>query len=484
MAARQRQRRAVGYVRVSVDNERKVSPEMQADAISKLCAAKGWDLVHSEVERGRSAGTGKKRPGLDLVREMIRCGEADTLVVWKLDRCSRSVHDFSMLLEELRDRDAGFVSCTENFDTSDPIGEAMVQITMVFAQLERARSSQRTAAWHAHRARRGDPYLGRPPFGYVRARDEAGRPIGPLEIDEATAPLVREAAELFLATGSMMAVQQFLEDRGQERWGMALRRGLASPQLAGIRIVDGVPIRGTWPAILDVATHQAIVAELNKPERGRGRPAGERWLLSGLLVCGRCGRPMMSAGRRKVKAKGGAVRFQRHYRCARVRNETTGCGAGISADPLEAWVEEQVLAAVSPQRWRTLRAACARGPVVDTGRVEGDLAALARRYGAGDLLEVEWNAARQVLLERLAEADDHVPSRRTDLPDVTDLRTAWSRGDLSVADKRLVIAAVIERITINQGVRGRALIGNRPQDRAVIAWHSDEQARFPATRAT
>ncbi len=245
MAARQRQRRAVGYVRVSVDNERKVSPEMQADAISKLCAAKGWDLVHSEVERGRSAGTGKKRPGLDLVREMIRCGEADTLVVWKLDRCSRSVHDFSMLLEELRDRDAGFVSCTENFDTSDPIGEAMVQITMVFAQLERARSSQRTAAWHAHRARRGDPYLGRPPFGYVRARDEAGRPIGPLEIDEATAPLVREAAELFLATGSMMAVQRFLEDRGQERWGMALRRGLASPQLAGIRIVDGVQIPGT-----------------------------------------------------------------------------------------------------------------------------------------------------------------------------------------------------------------------------------------------
>jgi hypothetical protein len=206
-------------------------------------------------------------------------------------------------------------------------------------------------------------------------------------------------------------------------------------------------------------------------------------LLSGLLVCGRCGRPMMSAGRRKVKAKGGAVRFQRHYRCARVRNETTGCGAGIYADPLEAWVEEQVLAAISPQRWRTLRAARARGPVVDTGRVEGDLAALARRYGAGDLLEVEWNAARQVLLERLAEADDHVPSRRTVLPDVKDLRTAWSRGDLSVADKRLVLAAVIERITINQGVRGRALIGNRPQDRAVIAWHSDERARLPATRA-
>src|SRR5215203_3409578 len=143
-------RRAIGYVRVSVDHERKVSPEIQAEAIDKLCAAKGWSLVRMEVERGRSAGTGKKRPGLDHVRDMIRCGEADVLVVWKLDRCSRSVHDFAVLLEELRHEDAGFVSCTESFDTSDPMGEAMVQITMVFAQLERVRSSQRALAWHAH----------------------------------------------------------------------------------------------------------------------------------------------------------------------------------------------------------------------------------------------------------------------------------------------------------------------------------------------
>jgi hypothetical protein len=127
MPSRVLQRRAVGYVRVSVDHERKVSPEIQAEAITGLCAAKGWELVHTEVERGRSAGTGKKRPGLDHVRAMIRCGGADTLVVWKLDRCSRSVHDFSVLLEELRAEDAGVASCTESFDTSDPMGEAMVR---------------------------------------------------------------------------------------------------------------------------------------------------------------------------------------------------------------------------------------------------------------------------------------------------------------------------------------------------------------------
>jgi DNA invertase Pin-like site-specific DNA recombinase len=471
MPSRALQRRAVGYVRVSVDHERKVSPEIQAEAIEKLCAAKVWNLVQIEVERGRSAGTGKKRPGLDHVREMIRCGEADVLVVWKLDRCSRSVHDFSVLLEELRTENAGFVSCTESFDTSDPMGEAMVQITMVFAQLERARSSQRALAWHAHRASRGDPYLGRAPFGYVRTRDEHGRPAGPLEIDETTAPLVRRAAELFLSTGSMAEVQRFLGEHGYERWTQSLRKGLAS-QLAGIRIVDGVPITGSWPAILDVETHRAIVAELNKPERGHGRPAGERWLLSGFLMCGKCGQSMLAGGHHQVKAKGGIVKRQRHYRCARPGNLSTGCGTTMAAKPLEAWVEAAVLAKVTPQRWRKLRSARARRAPSDAEAAEADLVLLARRFGAGELLEVEWNAARTVLLERIAATEAMTTLRPADVPDVRDLHASWRRGDLSVRDKRRVLDAVVERITINRGVRGRSFVGNRPEDRVVITWRS------------
>jgi len=403
---------------------------------------------------------------------MIRCGEADTLVVWKLDRCSRSVHDFSVLLEDLRAEDAGFASCTESFDTSDPMGEAMVQITMVFAQLERARSSQRALAWHAHRASRGDPFLGRPPFGYVRAKDEDGRPAGPLEIDETTAPLVRQAAELFLSTGSMGEVRRFLGEHGYERWTQSLRKGLASPQLAGIRVVDGVAIAGTWPAILDVETHLAIVAKLNDPERGRGRPAGERWLLSGFLVCGECGRSMLAGGHHQVKAKGGIVKRQRHYRCRRPGNVSTGCGMTMAAEPLEAWVEAAVLAKVTPQLWRRLRSARTRRAPRDVESAEADLVVLARRFGAGELLEVEWNAARAVLLERIAAAEAAFALRPADVPDVEDLHAAWRRGELSVHDKRRVLAAVVERIAINRGVRGRSFLGNRPEDRVLINWRS------------
>jgi hypothetical protein len=125
----------------------------------------------------------------------------------------------------------------------------------------------------------------------------------------------------------MMAVQRFFDEHGYERAGVALRRGLASPQLAGIRIVDGVKIPRTWPAILDVATHEAIVAELNKP-RGRGRPAGSRWLLSGFTVCGRCGQPMRAGGHRKVKrsvAPTGPCRYSADITASRAFYEDGRC---------------------------------------------------------------------------------------------------------------------------------------------------------------
>ena len=114
---------------------------------------------------------------------------------------------------------------------------------------------------------------------------------------------------------------------------------------------------------------------------------------------------------------------------------------------------------------------CSRTPR-DAESAEADLVVLARRFGAGELLEVEWNAARAVLLERIAAAEAASTRAQPTCPDVKDLHAAWRRGELSVQDKRRVLAAVVERITINRGVRGRSFVGNRPEDRVVITWRS------------
>ena len=97
----------------------------------------------------------------------------------------------------------------------------------------------------------------------------------------------------------------------------------------------------------------------------------------------------------------------------------------MAAEPLEAWVEERCSPRCRPQAWRKLRSGRARRAPRDTEAAEADLVALARRFGAGELLEVEWNAARQVLLERIAAAEP-TSQPRADVPDVKDLHAAWT----------------------------------------------------------
>ena len=122
-------------------------PQPKASSNDDLEATAGRRRLVLIVEQGRSAGEGKKRPGLDQARKLIRTRQATGLVVWKIDRCSRSVRDFAEILAEVRHHDADFASVTESFDTSNAMGRAMLQITTVFAELERARMGERAAAW-------------------------------------------------------------------------------------------------------------------------------------------------------------------------------------------------------------------------------------------------------------------------------------------------------------------------------------------------
>ena len=92
---------------------------------------------------------------------------------------------------------------------------------------------------------------------------------------------------------------------------------------------------------------------------------------------------MLAGGHHQVKAKDGVVKRQRHYRCRRPGNVSTGCGMSMAAEPLEVWVEAAVLAKVTPQLWRQLRSARARRTPRDADSAEADLVVLARRFGAG-----------------------------------------------------------------------------------------------------
>lgn len=151
------------YVRQSVDRADSISVESQAE------------LCKKEVERGTEckvytdrgfSGKNIDRPGFQELLKDIKAGKIRRVIVYRLDRISRSVLDFASIIEIFQEYDVDFVSTVEKFDTSTPIGKAMLMIVMVFAQLERETIQARVKDAYLSRSKRGFYMGGRVPYGY------------------------------------------------------------------------------------------------------------------------------------------------------------------------------------------------------------------------------------------------------------------------------------------------------------------------------
>jgi DNA invertase Pin-like site-specific DNA recombinase len=152
----------IGYVRVSTDDQGRTGYGLDAQrgAITGECERRGWTLLRIESDVASGAST-KRRPG--LARALANCdsGEARALVAAKVDRVSRSVHDFAGLVERARAGRWNLVILDLGVDLSTPMGEAMASVASTFAQLERRLISARTREGLAIARKRGVK-LGRP----------------------------------------------------------------------------------------------------------------------------------------------------------------------------------------------------------------------------------------------------------------------------------------------------------------------------------
>lgn len=162
--------RAVGYVRVSAKKQEREgqSLEAQRKEISSFCDFRRFELIEvfQDVE---SAETAIKRKGFQMALAEIYAGRADVLVVHKLDRFARSVVDGISVLQELRASQKDMVCIADPIDTTSPWGEAMFQIMLVFAELERKQTKERCRAGKEFKRSKDGYVYGRPPYGYVAA---------------------------------------------------------------------------------------------------------------------------------------------------------------------------------------------------------------------------------------------------------------------------------------------------------------------------
>lgn len=150
------------YARQSIDKKDSISIENQIAFCQYETRGNDYETY---IDRGFS-GKNTNRPAFSRMMEDIRAGKVKRVIVYKLDRISRSILDFATMMEIFQEYHVEFVSSTEKFDTSTPIGNAMLNISIVFAQLERETIQKRVADAYHTKSQKGYYMGGRVPYGF------------------------------------------------------------------------------------------------------------------------------------------------------------------------------------------------------------------------------------------------------------------------------------------------------------------------------
>jgi DNA invertase Pin-like site-specific DNA recombinase len=243
-------KRCAIYTRKSTTN--RLDAEMNSlETQREVCSAyvtsqkyKSWVELSKRYDDGGRSGSDLDRPALAALMEDIEEGKIDTVVVYKIDRLTRSLVDFVRLVDLFEQREITLVSISQAFDTSDSMGRMVLNILLTFSQFEREMIGERVRDSLRARKRHGKIHGGKPPFGYCVVEDA-------LVIDDHEAEIVRFIFAEFLRTERYLAVQRAVEDRGFVSSVKSLRKG-------GTR--GGVPIS---PAIVhSVLQNPVYVGEI------------------------------------------------------------------------------------------------------------------------------------------------------------------------------------------------------------------------------
>ncbi len=271
------------YARVSTEAqwEEGYSIDAQKDMLIACCRAKGIEDFELYIDGGYS-GSSLDRPEIKRLCTDVKNGKIDCVIVYKLDRLSRSQKDTLYLIEDVfNPNGVDFISLNENMDTATPIGRAMLGIMSAFAQLERETIKERTRMGMLERVKQG--YWmggGRTPFGYDYDKEKG------ILVPNSDSAVVKRVYELYLAGYSLMSIAKKL-GLGYERLA---RQILLRKTNAGYIIYNGKEYKGLHKPIIDEETYKRAIALFDK--RSRGRLKGADNLLTGLIYCGVCGAKM------------------------------------------------------------------------------------------------------------------------------------------------------------------------------------------------
>lgn len=179
---------------------------------------KGWVELPNHYDDGGQTGGNLERPALTRLMRDIEQGKIDSVVVYKIDRLTRSLVDFVRLIDLFEERRISLVSISQAFDTSDSMGRMVLNILLTFSQFEREMIGERVRESINARKRHGKIHGGKAPLGYDFVDNE-------LVIDEHEAPIIRFIFDQFLATERYGAVMRAVEEQGFKSSIKKLKKG-------------------------------------------------------------------------------------------------------------------------------------------------------------------------------------------------------------------------------------------------------------------
>ena len=465
-------KRAALYIRVSTLEQAQegYSIGAQKERLLAFCKAHDWVVADFYVDGGYS-GSNLDRPGIQkLIAEV---GSFDLVLVFKLDRLSRSQRDTLYMIEEVfLPNGVDFVSMSESFDTSIPFGRAMIGILSVFAQLEREQIKERTFMGRIERAKEGLYHGGAVfPIGYNYVD-------GRLAVNEYEALQVRKIYEWYLDGTSPEKIAERLRSEGYtNRYGswsevsgrISVLRVLSSEVYLGTLKFGDVVVENAHEAIIDRESFDRVTAlRMKRREIYGDSPYQSKYLLVGLLWCARCG------ARYAVKHNYGGYKYYVCYSRARTVKrmiKAEHCdNKNWRLDELDAVVEREVSRLLfDPGYYQALvkmkKAEVQSAPKGENDVLKEKIADLDKQIGRlmdlyqDEKIPVDVLSARidklhrekLALEEQLAAVEPPKPKR--DFNDdafaglLADFATVWQSAGLE--DKRQIVSTLIRRIVLD-----------------------------------
>ena len=315
-------------------------------------AANGWQILEEHYDDGGFTGANVDRPAFQQLLADINAGKIDIVVVYKVDRLSRSLLDFAQVMDQFNRRQVAFVSVTQNFTTTDSIGKLTLNLLMSFSEFEREMIAERTRDKIAAARRRGKWTGGIVPLGYVVVDRK-------LVIDAVEAVLVREVFDLYLEHRSALVVAQVLNARKRvtkrhragngnlrkaRSWDKpSVLRILRNAIFAGYMTTGDELHEGEHKAIVDRETFHRVQALLDsRPKSSRDVQRNPEYILRGVLRCASCGAAMTPASNRR------RGKVYRYYRCStRDKRGADACPTKpLPGDAIEGFVVERIREAI------------------------------------------------------------------------------------------------------------------------------------------